>query len=371
MTHFDVAIIGAGMAGASVAAELAGQASTVLLEAEAQPGYHATGRSAAFWSETYGGPHVQPLTTASGAWLQNPPAGFHESGFLSPRGEVNLGRAQDQHALEVFAQKFGTSSIPLEWLDRPGIEARCDFLKPEWDRGIAVPTCADIDVAALHQSYLRAAKKLGTDLRCSSEIQSASYSGGRWTLETASGPVTAGILVNAAGAWADKVAAIAGVAPIGIRAFRRTMLEVTLDRHVPQSLALHIDIQGKFYFKSDGSGGLLLSPHDETVTPPQDVAPEEIDIALAIDRFERISEARVVKLRHKWAGLRSFTPDRLPVYGFDKLTPTFFWHAGQGGFGIQTAPAAARIAAQNILGKSSDDMTRNIDTALYAPSRFI
>lgn len=370
MTPFDIAIIGGGMAGASLAAELAGHATVVILEAEAQPGYHATGRSAAFWSETYGGPSVQPLTTASGPWLQNPPAEFHESRFLYPRGEVNLGREKDQQALEDFVANFSGSSIALEWLDRGGIEARCNFLKPEWDRGVAVPTCADIDVAALHQAYFRAAKRLGAVVRCSFGVARAHFEHDMWTLETSSGAVSARILVNAAGAWADEVGAIAGVAPIGIRPFRRTMLEVTLDRPVPNSLALHIDIEGKFYFKSDGSGGLLLSPHDETATHPQDVAPEEIDVARAIDRFERIAEARVIKVRHKWAGLRSFSADRLPVYGFDSRNAAFFWFAGQGGFGIQTAPAAARLAAQIVLGKSPDDMTRNIDAERFAPSRF-
>lgn len=370
MKHYDVAIVGAGMAGASLAAELAGHASVIILEAEAQPGYHATGRSAAFWSETYGGPHVQPLTTASGPWLQNPPADFHDGGFLTVRGEVNLGRAQDQQALEAFTSNFHASPIVLERLDRGGIEARCDFLKPDWDRGIAVPSCADIDVAALHHAYLRAAKKRGAELRCSSAIHSAGYAHGRWTLATQSGLVAAKLLVNAAGAWADEVAIVSGLAPIGILPFRRTMLEVTLDRRVPKSLALHIDIQGSFYFKSDGSGGLLLSPHDETATSPHDVSPDEIDVALAIDRFERIAEARVVKLRHKWAGLRSFSADRLPVYGFDSRNPAFFWHAGQGGFGIQTAPAAARLSAQIILGRSPDEMTRNIDAERYVPARF-
>jgi D-arginine dehydrogenase len=370
VTHYDVAIIGAGMAGASLAAELGSGVSVALIEAESQPGYHATGRSAAFWSETYGGPFVQPLTSASGPWLAAPPPDFHDAGFLSPRGEINLGRDHDASVLDDFVAEFGGGAVVLERMDRTAIDAKCDFLKPEWDRAIAVPSCADIDVAALHQAYLRQARRAGTALLCKSVLTGARFADGRWLLEASGNRMTAGLLVNAAGAWADTVATIAGVQPLGITPYRRTMLQVTLDRDVPKDLPLLLDIRGSFYFKSDGGGGLWLSPHDETPSPAVDAAPEELDVALAVDRLENASTAKIRAVTRKWAGLRSFAPDRLPVYGHDPRMPGFFWFAGQGGFGIQTAPAAAKLAASLILGSAPDAMIAGIDPERYAPGRF-
>jgi D-arginine dehydrogenase len=358
------------MSGASLAAELAPQMSVLLIEAEAHPGYHATGRSAAFWSETYGGPHVQPLTSASGPWLNQPPADFGGESFLTTRGEINLGRAEDQAKLERFQSKFAARGFALDWMDRADIDARCDFLTSDWDRGVGVPSCADIDVAALHQAYLRAAKQRGVDLWCNAGLERAERNGAGWLLETRAGQVRATVIVNAAGAWADPVAALAGVKPLGITPYRRTVVQLRLDRDVPRDLPLIIDVNGSFYFKSDGAGGIWLSPHDEIPSPPTDAAPEELDVAIAIDRFETASTAKVRKVSHKWAGLRSFAPDRLPVYGFDLQQPGFFWFAGQGGFGIQTAPAAAKMASALITGSSPDPMVSQIDPAHYAPERF-
>jgi D-arginine dehydrogenase len=362
MINCDVAIVGAGIAGASLAAELAPHLAVVVLEAESLPGMHATGRSAAFWSETYGGPFVQPLTSASGPWL-------NEHGFLSPRGELNIGVAKDQPLMDDFANAFG-ASVTMERLDRGDIENFCDFIRPEWDRAIAVPSCQDIDVAALHQAYLTAMRKAGGLLTCNAQVNSAVRAGGQWLIETAAGRINADVLVNAAGAWADDIAHRAGTKPLGIEPMRRTMLQVRLDRPVPPELPLVIDIKGGFYFKGDVGGQLWLSPHDETPSEAVDAVPNELDVAIAIDRFERASMARVLTVTRKWAGLRSFAPDRLPVYGFDRGQPGFFWCAGQGGFGIQTAPAAAKLAARLILGKSPDSMIADIDSARYAPSRF-
>ena len=358
------------MAGASLAAELAGSCSVIVLEGEAQPGYHATGRSAAFWSETYGGKLIQPLTTASRAWLANPPTEYNETGFLSPRGEINIGIRADREVLETFRDAFTHSTVSTEWCNRDAIARRCDFLKPEWDCGIAVPSCADIDVARLHQAYLRRAKQLGATLRCNAALQTAARSGSSWRIATSFGEIEADVLVNAAGAWVDVVARLAGAKPLGIRAYRRTMLQVRLDREVPDDLPLIIDIKGGFYFKPD-RGGLWLSPHDETPSPACDVAPDELDVAIAVDRFERAATARVISVTRRWAGLRSFAPDRLPVYGDDPQTPGLFWFAGQGGFGIQTAPAAAKLAAALLLGQSPEVSLSGIDPARYAPDRLI
>ncbi|MFO1240271.1 MAG: FAD-dependent oxidoreductase [Sphingomonadaceae bacterium] len=368
--HYDVAIVGAGMAGASLAAELAADMSVLLLEAESQPGYHATGRSAAFWHETYGGPDVQPLSKASLSWLATPPAEAGAGSFLSPRGAITLCRSGERDKLQEFADSFAANGLSFEWLDRSGLDLHCPGLRSDWTLGLREPDCADIDVAGVHQAYLRMAARRGTVLHCNAALTSAQRGSAGWTLETRNGTFSAQLLVNAAGAWADEVAALAGVRPIGITPFRRTIVQLRFDRPIPRTLPLTIDVNGQFYFKSDGADGLWLSPHDETPSPPTDAAPEELDIAIAIDRLEQVVEWQVRQVSHKWAGLRSFAPDRLPVYGFDAVETSFFWFAGQGGFGIQTAPAAAKIGASLITGKSAAPMIANIDAGRYAPGRF-
>lgn len=370
MICHDVAIIGAGMAGASLAAELAGDMSVILLEMESQPGYHATGRSAAFWHETYGGPHIQPLSKASFGWLARPPAEFGGESFLGPRGAITLSRRGERAKLEAFAASYAKNGLNFEWLDHEGVERHCPGIKPEWSDGLREPDCADIDVARVHQACLKRATQLGASLRCNAGVRSADHDGHGWSIETRDGLVNARLVVNAGGAWADEVAICAGVKPIGISPFRRTIVQLRFDRAIPKTLPLTIDVDGQFYFKSDGAEGVWLSPHDETPSPPTDAAPEELDVAIAIDRLEHVVDWKIRAVTHKWAGLRSFAPDRLPVYGFDRLQPGFFWFAGQGGFGIQTAPAAARIGASLIRGTSADAMVSGIDFERFAPGRF-
>ncbi len=368
--HFDVAIIGAGMAGASLAAEVAGDMSVVVLEAESQPGYHATGRSAAFWHETYGGPDVQPLSKASHGWLAAPPAELDVATFLAPRGAITLCKSGERNKLEAFAESFESNGLRFEWLDRSALDLHCPGLKPEWTLGLREADCADIDVAGVHQAYLRLAARKGVVLRCNAALTSARLGANGWALETRGGNVSASILVDAAGAWADEVAILAGVRPIGITPYRRTIAQLKFDQPIPRTLPLTIDVNGQFYFKSDGADGVWLSPHDETPSPPTDAAPEELDVAIAIDRLEQVVDWTVRQVSHKWAGLRSFAPDRLPVYGFDPGVPKFFWFAGQGGFGIQTAPAAAKIGASMLTGKAPSPMVGQIDPGRYAPGRF-
>lgn len=370
MNQFDIVIVGAGIAGASLAAELAGRASVLILEAEAQPGYHATGRSAAFWEETYGGPHVQPLTSASGDWLREPPPEFRHGSFLSPRGMVLMAGEEEAPLLEDFEREFEGSGVAMQRIGRDGLLAHCDGLRPRWQYGIEQESCADIDVAALHQACLAAAKKYGAELRSNAALLSAQREAGLWRIETRAGTFAADTLVNASGAWADEVALRCGVAPVGISPFRRTMVQLRFDRPVARTLPLMMSARGDFYFKSDGADGVWLSPHDEIPSPPTDAVPEELDIAIAIDRFEQAVDWRIVRVTHKWAGLRSFAPDRLPLYGFDSGAAGFFWFAGQGGFGIQTAPAAAKIGASLLLGQAADPMVAQIDAERYAPGRF-
>ncbi len=357
--RFDLAIVGAGMAGASLAAALApAGASVLLLEAESAPGYHATGRSAAFWTESYGGPGVQPLTTASGPALRN-------GGYLTPRGALTIARAGQEAELAAFIARFERLGVRVDALDRAAMEPLVPGLKPEWTTAALEPDCCDIDVARLHQDCLAAARRAGAGLWTHARLAAADPAPSGWTLTMADGrTASARTLVNAAGAWADDVARLAGVRPVGIRAFRRTVAQLRTAPAVPASLPLVLDLSERFYFKPQ-AGRLWLSPHDETPSAACDAAPEELDVAAAIDRLAGVTDWQVERVEHRWAGLRSFAPDRLPVFGFAPGRPSFFWFAGQGGFGIQTAPAAAALAAA-LFGTG----TAPVDPAPYAPGRF-
>lgn len=361
-SRYDIAIVGAGMAGASLAAEIGDAASVVVLEAEDMPGYHSTGRSAAFWEECYGGPELVPLTLASGRYLR-------EHGFLHQRGALYLGRAEDEEKIADFVERFSGSGAGFERIGREKLDQIVPGLRENWDRAIWEPGCADIDVAGLHAHYLSRAKASDAQIICRARVESIRREGD-WCLTLADGrEVQAGTLVNAAGAWADELAEKAGVPAVGIQPYRRTVVQLRVDPEPPDDLPLCLDISGGFYFKPE-SGRLWLSPHDETPSDAVDAAPEELDVAIAIDRLEHVAEWQVKAVERKWAGLRSFAPDRLPVYGFDEAISDFFWFAGQGGYGIQTAPAGARLASQLLLGREPDELTCKISPEKYAPGRF-
>ncbi|MFC3100287.1 FAD-dependent oxidoreductase [Altererythrobacter lauratis] len=364
MDHADFAVIGAGIAGASIAAELAPHGSVLVAEAERHPGYHTTGRSAAFWEECYGGPGVVPLTLASGHWLR-------EGGFLRERGALYIARANQVDQLDAFEKSFVGTGVSITRIARAGMERLVPGLNGEWVEAISEPHCADIDVAALHQHYLAQARRSGAQIVTGHRLIAAQRSGRIWHLAFENGAeASARVLVNAAGAWVDDVAQIAGAQTIGITPLRRTVVQLRVEPEMHPGLPLVLGIDGSFYFKPE-SGRIWLSPHDETPSPPCDAAPEELDVALAIDRFAQVIDCRIAAVERKWAGLRSFAPDRLPVYGWDGQVEGFFWFAGQGGFGIQTAPAAARLAAQIATGSAPDAMTQSIDAAVYSPERFV
>lgn len=362
---FDIAIVGAGMAGASIAAELAahGARRIALLEAESQPGHHSTGRSAAFWEECYGGPDIVPLTLASGDYLK-------EHGFLTSRGALYLARAEDEPKIDAHFERFGDTGAQFERIGRDALLDKVPALKAQWDRAIWQSRCADIDVAGLHQHYLALAKRSGVDLLCQARVVEIERRDG-WTLALADGRrISASKIVNAAGAWADQLAQLAGANPLGIQPLRRTVVQLRVAPAPPNDMPLCLDISGDFYFKPEG-GRLWLSPHDETPSDAMDAAPEELDVAIAIDRLQSVSNWSIEAVERKWAGLRSFAPDRKPVYGYDPKLDGFFWFAGQGGYGIQTAPAAARLGAQLFMELPSDAMTAQIDPTKYAPDRFL
>lgn len=366
MIDYDYAIVGGGIAGASVAAAIGPGVRVLLIEAEDHPGYHATGRSAAFWSETYGGPDVQPLTTASGPVLASPPPELGGESFLSPRGKLLIGRAGDAAKLDSFAHDFA-GRVHLEPVDPRGM---VPGLKREWSHAIYEPSCRDIDVARLHAAWLGLARRQGVTVLTGAKMTHAERQGGGWRIDTEAGGFSVAVIVNAAGAWADQVAVMAGAAPIGIAPLRRTMVQLRIDPPAAAETPLVRDAHDSFYFKPEAGGRVWLTPHDEVPDVPRDAAPEEIDVALAIDRFQGAVDWRVEAVERRWAGLRSFAPDRLPVYGFDPAVEGFFWFAGQGGFGIQTSPAAAALAASLLGERSLPDWLHGIDPARYSPTRF-
>ena len=339
------------------------RARAVLIEAESQPGYHSTGRSAAFWSESYGGPLVQPLTTASRAWLE-------EHGFLHPRGCIHIADAEGRAALDELAAEMEGCGVAHDWLERAALEAILPGLRAAFSTGLTEPTCRDIDVGGLHGDFLARARRAGAVLLTDAEVTDITRTDKGWRIATRAGEVCAGIVVNAAGAWASRIATMAGASPIQIQPYRRTIAQLTTDPAMAPDMPLIMDAQGRFYFKPEAGGRLWLSPHDETPVEPHDVAPEEIDVAVAIDRFEQAVDWRVLRRERAWAGLRSFATDRLPVYGFDAQAAGFFWFAGQGGFGIQTAPAAAMLGASVLLGESLPEAVAGIDPERYSPRRF-
>ena len=366
----DVLIVGAGIAGASLAAALAPWRRVMLIEAEDTPGYHATGRSAAFWHETYGGARVQPLSVASFATLHDPAPAFSEHGFLSPRAALTIGRASEAAAVDDFTAEFIAKGVDIARLSGPAIADKIPGVRPEWTAAAYEGACSDIDVAALHAAYLRAARRAGAIVATRAPLERARRVGDVWQAMVGGQAVRAAVIVNAAGAWADRVAAACGAAPIGIQPYRRTVIQLRLGAPVPADLPLVIHIGGQFYFKGESEGRVWLSPHDETPVDPHDAAPEEIDVAIAIDRMQAVVDWPIAAVERKWAGLRSFAPDRIPVFGADPHQPGFVWCAGQGGFGIQTAPAIAALLAAELGAPPPAGAIANVDASPFAASRF-
>jgi len=363
----DAIVIGGGIAGISVAAELAvAGAEVALLEAETQLAYHTTGRSAALYFESYGHPTVRALSRASRRYFEDPPTGTTDAPLLSPRGamvvappdQVDTLRRQIDEGLEL-----GTAVRELSPQEAIGI---VPALKTD---AIALasyePDAADMDVAAIHQSFVRTFRTQGGTIVTGARVGGLSRDTGAWTVTTEPGDrYVARVVVNAAGAWCDVVGGLAGALPLGLVPKRRTAFMV----RAPEGSAhwpLTVDAAHTFYFKPDGPQ-LLCSPADETPTEPCDARPEEIDIALAIERINEMTTLGVRSVRSSWAGLRSFVPDGGMVIGFDPEVDGFFWLAGQGGTGIQTSPAAGALAADLISGS---EPRSGVDPALFAPSR--
>jgi len=379
MQEFDFAIVGAGIAGVSAAYHLAPRAKVVILEREHVPAYHTTGRSAALHSETYGSAEIRAITVATGRFYRNPPPGFADHPVLTPRGALIAGRAGQQAALQKAAADYASLVPSVRWLDPAEVLSRQPLLKPETAGGGAIfePEADDMDVAAIHAGFLRGARASGAVLRLDAEVVALDRKNGRWEIKLGDGEtIAAANIVNASGAWADVVAGLAGARPVGLVPKRRTAF--TFDAPADliekgltlEKMPMVIDFDETWYFKPE-VGQFLASPADETPSPPCDAQPDEMDIAIAVDRIETATTLQIRRLKNKWAGLRSFVADKNLVVGYDPV-PGFFWLAGQGGYGIQTGAAAGRLAASLALdGKLPGDIVElGVAEKALSPLRF-
>jgi D-arginine dehydrogenase len=373
MREFDIAIIGAGIAGASLAYRLASERSVLLLERESQPGYHTTGRSAAMFMESYGPPAIRALTRASRAFYEQPPSGFGDQPLLAPRGVLYLATHGQEALLQETQRTLAASGCELEEVDADAALARVSCLRPEVVHGaLSEHGAQDIDVHALHQGFLRGMRGGGGELRTGAHVIAAQRDGARWVLQLADGEtVRAHTVVDAAGAWVDEVAVLFGAAPIGLVPHRRSAFTFKAPEGTDVSgWPAVVGVDESYYFKPD-AGQLLGSPANADPTVPHDVVPEELDIALGIHQIETVTTLTIRRPASTWAGLRSFVRDGEMVIGWDEHCPGFFWLAGQGGYGIQSAAGASELAASLLCSKPlPPELARHgVDPRVLAPQR--
>ena len=347
-SQFDVIVVGAGIAGASVAAHLAPLVRVAVLERESQPGWHSTGRSAAMFMESYGPPQVRALTRASRRVFETLPD------VLAPRGALYIGRADQAAAIDELHAALAAEGAPARRLDAAQARACVPVLRAEAAaHALLDPSAADLDVHAVHQHFLRQLKAGGSTLRCEAEVATLSRDASGWAVGLSDGStLRAAVLVNAAGAWADELAARAGVQPLGLTPMRRSAFTFAPPEGVDvRDWPCVAGIEEDFYFKPD-AGVLLGSPANADPVPPHDVVAEELDVATGIARIEEATTLTIRRPLRTWAGLRSFVPDGALVGGFDDSASSFFWCCGQGGYGIQTSPAMGAACAARILGQA-------------------
>ncbi len=372
---WDVIVVGAGMAGASVSWQLAQAGRQVLvLERESQPGYHTTGRSAALFEEHYGPLQVQALTRASRAFYEQPPAGFTDYPILHPRGVMYVGTAAQKALIDAAYAEAVKHSPDAQRLDGDALRALVPVLNDSIVDGFVDDGARDIDVHALHQGFLRGMRQAGGQLWCNAEVSALALDGARrtWTVTLADGRTAqTRTLVNAAGAWADHIGELAGARAMGLVPARRSAFTFP----VPEGLdATHwpavISADERFYFKPD-AGQLLGSPANADATYPHDVQPEEEDIATGIWNIEQATTLSIRCPSHTWAGLRSFVADGEMVIGWDSHVPEFFWVAAQGGYGIQSAAGYSLLARNLLLAEPVDEqlLRQGVQTELLAPAR--
>jgi D-arginine dehydrogenase len=369
----DFLILGGGMAGASAAFFLADHGKVTLIEKEDVLGYHSTGRSAALFTENYGSPTIRALSVGTRPFLEAPPSGFADHPLLAPRGVLMLAAPSDAGAFAEALAEGKRTAPELRELSLSEASELCPVLRPgAFVRAMYEPTAMDMDVHAIHQGFQRGFRAKGGTIVTSAEPRGLAYREGLWRAATSAGDFAAPVVVNAGGAWADEIAKMAGVAPVGLVPKRRTAF--TFDAPAGMEVAtwpLTADLAESFYFKPE-AGRVLASPADETPVPPCDIQPDEIDIATAAARVEAATILEIRRITHKWAGLRSFVADKTPVVGFDRDAPGFFWLAGQGGYGIQTSAAMGRVAAALATGREipADLAKLGVRRADLSPDRF-
>jgi len=371
-TTADVLIVGGGIAGAGAAYEVAAFASVIVLERESHCGYHSTGRSAASFTENYGGAVVRRLAIASRGFLAAPPEGFSDHALMAPSGMLTIART-DQ--LELLAEQLAAAQtlVPtIHEIDVAAAIARVPILRRDYVAGAYVePHSMELDVHGLHHGFLRAARARGARVVVNAGVEAIERTGEHWIVTTAAGTFCAPIIVNAAGAWADTIAELAQVPALGLVPKRRTAFHVTLPSGTEgRGWPMVSDVAEEFYFKPD-AGQLFVSPADATPSRPVDASPEDLDVAQGVERLERATLLNVERVSRAWAGLRTFAPDGTPVVGFDSTAEGFFWLAGQGGYGIKTAPSLSRACASLIRDRRlPEDLVRlGIAAADLSPDR--
>ncbi|CAN7412513.1 FAD-binding oxidoreductase [Rhizobium sp. LjRoot98] len=372
MQTFDVAIIGGGIAGLSLAYFLSPHRSVVVLERETALGYHSTGRSAAEFVLRYNAPEVCQLAAIAKDFFDSPPDGFSDIPLLKQRGGVMIATAEKAKRLgEVFRAEIGFTP-ELEMLDEQDLLTRLPVLKPGYAAAAFYdPNFWDIEVESLLQGYVKGARRNGTEIRERHAVLSASHDGQAWTIETSSGAVRAKTVVNATGGWADAMAEIFSVEPLGIIPHRRTAITVDLPEGIDISDMPEInEVDEDFYMKPD-AGRLFASPADATPCEPGDVQPEELDVAWAAHYVEEATTIPIRRVAKSWAGMRSFSPDKLPVIGFARDHRDLFWLAGQGGYGILTSPALGALAASLLTGQPRPEgfSVKALDPSTFNPLR--
>ena len=344
----DFLVIGAGISGTAAAFELAQFGKVALLEMEEQPGYHSTGRSAALYTPNYGPMPVRRIAQAAYPFLREPPAGFADHALLTPRGALSVATAGDEDKLDALLAN-SLAAHPVSEISVARTLELCPLLRPETpSRAIYEPGVMDMDVAAIHQGFLKGLKARGGVLAPSHEAIGITRAGDRWQVQTRAAGFSAPIIVNAAGAWADVVGQLAGCKPIGLSPRRRTgiIVDPPAEFYRPD-MPMVDDVGTEAYFKPDG-GRIMASPGDAEPVAPQDAQPDDMVVAELADWLERYTQVKVRRINHSWAGLRSFVADECPVAGFDDLQPGFFWLAGQGGFGIMMSGPLGRAASELI-----------------------